>query len=580
MNAHPAPLPAGPLLLLLRRRHALLLIFLVWAAIYVPTLGSLEIKGEEGRRLLPAVTMLQTGRWIVPAIGGVDYLSKPPLINWLAAGFFKLTDSRSEWAARAPSALGVLALGLGTVWTLGTALTPAGALLAAVFMLTNIGLMEKGRLAEIEALYISLYGLALVTWLGNWWTHGTAAPWRTWTLPGVFLGLGLLTKGPLSLVYFYAVVLAISIYARRTRELWTVAHLAGIVLALLIFAAWAYPYLRLTASERVGRVWLSQVQGRLELNEDFRPGSWLLNIPRSLANYLPWAVLLPLLWWRCAGEKTAAPSALPSASISPASRLPPLASYLSYPSSFLPVLRGGRLAVTACFLAVCLAPGGVPRYTLPLLVPASVLLALVCVRQTTAVPAIVPVIWSRIVVPLLLLSTLAILPAAALGGGEPWRWAVAVAVLAGGMFLLVEHCRFLRWGGVPILALSSAGVMALLTASYSLGAVPHLRGSENIRPLAQKVNRVTAPTGESVRVFAPGFLPFLYYLRPDPAYVQTFAALPAQAHFLLLREKDLDELTGPLKTRGRNPQTLRRLDDKNRGHWYLLRVEQEGKSRL
>ena len=189
-------------------------------------------------------------------------------------------------------------------------------------------------------------------------------------------------------------------------------------------------------------------------------------------------------------------------------------------------------------------------------------------------------IWSRIVGPLLALSTLAILPAAVVGGNEWWRWAVAVAVLIAGAFLLVEHYRFRQWGGVPVLALSSAGVMALLTADYSLGAVPYLRHSENVRPLAQKVNRVTAPTNESVRVFAPGFLPFLYYLRPDPVYVQTIEEVPAKAHFLLVRETDLDTVSDPLKAQGRSLQTLKRLDDKNRGHWYLLRVEAAGKPRL
>ena len=37
------------------------IVLLCWAAIYLPALGSLEIKGEEGRRILPAVTMLETG---------------------------------------------------------------------------------------------------------------------------------------------------------------------------------------------------------------------------------------------------------------------------------------------------------------------------------------------------------------------------------------------------------------------------------------------------------------------------------------------------------------------------------------
>ena len=98
----------------------------------------------------------------------MPYFSKPPLINWLIAESFRWTGVRNEWAARLPSVCAVLALGLTAVWTLSRWLGPGGALLTAIFLLTNIGLMEKGRLAEIESLYLSLYGLALLTWLGAW----------------------------------------------------------------------------------------------------------------------------------------------------------------------------------------------------------------------------------------------------------------------------------------------------------------------------------------------------------------------------------------------------------------------------
>ncbi len=63
-----------------RRTH---IVLLVWAAIYLPGLGSLEIKGEEGRRILPAVTMLQTGNYLVPYVGSEPYFRKPPLVNWI-----------------------------------------------------------------------------------------------------------------------------------------------------------------------------------------------------------------------------------------------------------------------------------------------------------------------------------------------------------------------------------------------------------------------------------------------------------------------------------------------------------------
>ena len=38
------------------------IVLAVWAAIYLPALGSFEIKGEEGRRILPAVAMLKCSK--------------------------------------------------------------------------------------------------------------------------------------------------------------------------------------------------------------------------------------------------------------------------------------------------------------------------------------------------------------------------------------------------------------------------------------------------------------------------------------------------------------------------------------
>ena len=472
----------------LSRPRALWLVALIWAAIYLPALGSLEIKGEEGRRLLPAVSMLETGCWIVPSVGGVPYLSKPPLINWLAAASFRLAGNRSEWAARAPSALAVLALGLTAVGALSAWLTPAGALLAAIFLLTNIGLMEKGRLAEIEALYLSLYGIAFLLWLGAW-RRETRPTWRAWTLPWVFLGLGLLTKGPLHLVFFYAVVGSVLWCAGRVRDLWNWPHLAGVGVMLAIFGAWSVPYLQQAAAQRGGDVWLTQFQSRLEVSEGFHLGIWALNVPRGLVNFLPWVVLVPLWWRREAGGETGTRDSA--------------------------VLRGGRFAVTACFLAVSLAPGGQPRYTLPLLVPAGVLLALALGNRPAGVPALpwLPTAWAWIVIVCLALATIGAFTALVSGGGG-WCWALtALAVFMLWQFIAHIH----RWQSPAALGLASAAVMALITADFALMAVPRFLRAETMRPMGAEIEAVVPPD-EPLAVLRPGFLPYLYYLRPGLVY--------------------------------------------------------------
>ena len=570
------------------------LVLLIWAAIYLPALGSLEIKGEEGRRLLPAVTMLAGGSWIVPQIGGVDYLSKPPLVNWLAAAAFEVEawfrgrGAHGEWAARAPSALAVLALALTIAGSLGGLLTPRGALFAAVCVLTNLGLLEKGRLAEIEALYISLYGMALALWLGGWRDDTLRADsglpprrWRTWTVPWVLLGLGLLTKGPLHLFFFYAVVLAVVGSARRWRDLLTAEHLAGILLMLAIFALWAVPYLHQTAAHRAGGVWLAQFQGRLEVNEQFRFGVWLLNIPRGLINFLPWVVLLPLVWRPAPGD---------------------------WPDADRALLRGGRWAVLGCFLAVSLAPGGQPRYTLPLLVPASVLLALACrrgwdnVEVDGALPPWLGVVWTRAAAVGVALAGVLAPWAALFGGGGGWRWAVAMMVMLAAGWLV---WRVVPWKLPPPwervrphqllpLTLASAAAMALLTWDYAVGIVPLLRAHESVRPAARVINRAIAddPTPimrtAPVTILRPGFVPFLYYLRhrganPAPGYIQDLGQFrPIVNQWLLVREEDLGAVRKTItawnepfgRISGQFSVTDKRAT-RGHGRWLLLRIYSE-----
>ena len=102
----------------------LLIVLALWAAIYLPALGSLEIKGEEGRRILPAVAMLENGNYTVPQIGSEPYLRKPPLVNWLVAASFKLFGARNEWTARLPSAICVLAVAIAFLAVARSSLGP------------------------------------------------------------------------------------------------------------------------------------------------------------------------------------------------------------------------------------------------------------------------------------------------------------------------------------------------------------------------------------------------------------------------------------------------------------------------
>ncbi len=274
------------------RVTALLIVTAVWAAIYLPALGSLEIKGEEGRRILPAVAMLESGNYVVPRVGSAAYFSKPPLINWVVAASFEIFGQRNEWTARLPSAFCVLAVAVAFVTVARASLRPTGSVLAALIWLTNFGIIEKGRLIEIEALYVSLCGLAIIFWLSFW--EQNKSPWLVWIPASIFLGLGLLAKGPMLLLFFYAIVLSVVWQAKDARVFFHPAHLVGIAVMLSIFAAWAVPFAQSATVKLAMFKWSRQFSGRLS-GEDFKFSSWILNVPRSLGYFLPWLLLLPCL---------------------------------------------------------------------------------------------------------------------------------------------------------------------------------------------------------------------------------------------------------------------------------------------
>jgi 4-amino-4-deoxy-L-arabinose transferase-like glycosyltransferase len=336
------------------RAQNLLIVLLLWAAIYLPALGSLPIKGEEGRRILPAITMLETGNYLVPEVGGNAYFSKPPLINWLIAESFKIFGQRNEWTARLPSALCVLIVAIAFVTVAHASLGGLGSTIAAVIWLTSAGIIEKGRLAEIEALYVSLSALAIIFWLSFW--KQSKSEWLVWIPASIFLGLGWLAKGPLHLVFFYAVVLAILWKTKNWRPLFHPAHFVGIVIMLGIFATWALPFAHATGGSVAAMKWTSQFSGRLT-GSDFHFSSWILNIPRGLVYFLPWTILLPLV----------RPTIFNDA-------------------QDRQVARALVWGAVVPFLVINLLPGALPRYSMPALIPVCWLLAATLAQPTFALP--------------------------------------------------------------------------------------------------------------------------------------------------------------------------------------------------
>jgi 4-amino-4-deoxy-L-arabinose transferase-like glycosyltransferase len=468
------------------RAASFLLVIACWAAIYLPGLGSLEIKGEEGRRILPAVTMLETGNYLVPQVGSEPYYRKPPLVNWLVAASFKLTGIRNEWTARLPSALCILSVAIAFITVARAALGPAGSLMAALMWLANFGTIEKGRLIEIEALYVSLFGLVLIFWL-SWWPQ-RRSPWLTWSVPWIFLGLGILAKGPLHLLFFYAVVGAVLYREGELRKLFSVPHLAGLLIMTAIFAAWAIPYWRAMGDADVGQNWSAQLTGRLT-GDDFKLGSWLLNVPRGLAYFLPWTLLLPFIW---------------------------KAKWITHADRRLAGALGWGAALP--FLFVNFLPGGLPRYSMPALVPACWLMAMMLSSAELA--------WR----------------------GKIWS--------ANRRFRLV---------------ISTAVAASLLLCLYAIAVVPVLARRSKVKPIAAQIDRLV-PDSEVLYALDPDFQPFLFYVRSRLVYVSRLEDVPLSGRYLLTQPEREPEVMQSSRWLPLRAQTIERVTDYRKRTVMLLRV--------
>ena len=119
-----------------RKLASFAVIFLLWAVIYVPALfRPALIDDTDSVHAEAAREMVTRGDWVTLYVDGLRYLEKAPALYWSMASSFKLFGV-TEWTARLPIALGVLALLLAT-FSLGRRLFGARAGFLSSFVLAT-----------------------------------------------------------------------------------------------------------------------------------------------------------------------------------------------------------------------------------------------------------------------------------------------------------------------------------------------------------------------------------------------------------------------------------------------------------
>jgi len=231
-----AAVPGARLLLVLLAAMFLLRLF---------TLGSYPLMDtSEARYGEIARVMLVTGNWVTPQeVPGTPFWAKPPLYAWLSASAMRVLGV-NEFALRLPALLCALAVALLSAnWAAalqarrGTGAAPWAGLIAMALLFTGLGffaaagaVMTDPSLAVCTTVMLAAFHAVVV--------RGSRSPlWRYGFF--VAIGLGMLAKGPVVLLYGGLPIALWTLWQRRLGIAWSsLPWITGTVLAALICVPW------------------------------------------------------------------------------------------------------------------------------------------------------------------------------------------------------------------------------------------------------------------------------------------------------------------------------------------------------
>ncbi len=219
-----------------RSRIFAVAIFLLWMVIYLPGLSRPALLDDaDSVHAEAAREMVERQDWVTLHANGIRYLEKAPLMYWMIATSFR-GFGVSEWSARLPLALGVLAL-LWVTYSLGCrAAGERAGFYAAAVLATSFGPYIFSRILIPDLLVGLWLTLGLYFFLRSF-EGERPSPWACWGFAAA-AALNVLTKGLIGLVFPVAIAGLHLILTRNLRHLLRMRLLSSMLTFLAIAAPW------------------------------------------------------------------------------------------------------------------------------------------------------------------------------------------------------------------------------------------------------------------------------------------------------------------------------------------------------
>ena len=229
-----------------KRFLTFLIVLISGIIVFIVGLGSTGLVDETPPLFAAAArAMSESGDWLTPKVNGIDRFDKPPLIYWLMGFFYSLPknqiwDSLGTFSARLPSALSSLFLMLMIGDTIYCGLKKndrkiSTSIVAALAFALSPLVIIWSRTAVSDSLLCGTLGISLLMF----WRRMASDRDEKCISPWIFLGLAILTKGPVALVLAFLVITSFLFSQKEWQKLFSkINPKIGFLITVLISMPW------------------------------------------------------------------------------------------------------------------------------------------------------------------------------------------------------------------------------------------------------------------------------------------------------------------------------------------------------
>jgi len=232
--------------------------------------------------------MIRSGEWVVPHLNGKVYIDKPPLLFWLIAIPSSLYGSVTPLIARLPSAISAW-MGVLLLFLLGKRIygTTQSGLIAGGILLSGYQFFSQARLAKTDML-LCLFVVLSLYFFDLGYQEREKKQTLFFGLCFLFMGMGVLTKGPFGLFIPLPIIAVFLIKERQWKILVSKKFIFGYGILALTVLPWVFLFIHRVGLEQS----IALIRGNQILTRKAPIYFYFIQI---WGQFFPWSILLPFL---------------------------------------------------------------------------------------------------------------------------------------------------------------------------------------------------------------------------------------------------------------------------------------------